>query len=53
MGTSAVGPNGVGRQWARTAAIYRRELVKVEEQISTLTRLQGTIKQRLAQIGTQ
>ena len=35
---------------ARTAAIYRKKLVKIEEQLATLGRLRGTIKERLAGI---
>lgn len=42
--------SGYGTCGARTAAIYRQKLVKLEEQIGTLTRLRGTIKQRLASI---
>ena len=41
---------GDGRCGARTAAIYRKKLVKIEEQLETLTRLRGTIKERLASI---
>jgi DNA-binding transcriptional MerR regulator len=43
--------SGDGRCGQRTAAIYRQKLVKIEEQLGTLTRLRGTIKERLAQIG--
>jgi len=39
-----------GRCGARTAAIYRKKLVKIEEQLATLTRLRDTIKERLAGI---
>jgi DNA-binding transcriptional MerR regulator len=42
--------SGDGRCGARTAAIYRKKLVKIEEQLSTLTQLRGTIKERLASI---
>ena len=34
----------------RTAAIYRTKLVKIEEQLATLTRLRGAIRERLATI---
>jgi len=36
-----------GRCGARTAAIYRRKLVKLEEQLGTLVLLRDTIKARL------
>ena len=42
---------GDARCGTRTAALYRKKLAKIEEQLATLTRLRGTIKQRLAQIG--
>ena len=35
---------------ARTAAIYRKKLVKIEEQLATLTGLRTTIKLRLGSI---
>ena len=41
---------GDERCGARTAAIYRKKLIKIEEQLQTLTRLRGTIKERLANI---
>ena len=43
--------SGDARCGARTAAIYRRKLVKIEEQLATLGRLRRTIKARLAKIG--
>ena len=36
-----------GRCNARTAAIYRKKLVQIEEQLGTLGRLRDTIKDRL------
>ena len=35
---------------ARTAAVYRKKLEKIEEQLETLTRLRGTILERLSSI---
>jgi hypothetical protein len=39
-----------GRCGARTAAIYRKKLVRIEEQLSTLGRLRERILERLADI---
>src|SRR5690349_11096655 len=39
-----------GRCGARTAAIYRKKLVKIEEQLATLGGLRGRILERLAEI---
>ena len=44
---------GDERCGARTAALYRKKLAKIEEQLDTLTRLRGTIKERLATIGRE
>ena len=41
---------GDERCGARTAAVYRKKLAKIEEQLETLTRLRGTIRSRLAAI---
>ena len=40
--------SGDARCGARTAALYRRKLVKIEEQLATLTRLRTRIQERLA-----
>ncbi len=42
--------SGCGDGWceARTAAIYREKLVKIEEQLATLGRFRMTIRERLA-----
>ncbi len=42
--------SGDDRCGARTAAVYRKKLEKIEEQLETLTRLRSTIKERLAGI---
>ena len=42
---------GDERCGARTAAVYRKKLEKIEEQLETLTRLRGTIRERLAHLG--
>lgn len=39
---------GDERCGARTAALYRKKLAKIEEQLVTLTRLRSTIRERLA-----
>jgi len=41
---------GDERCGARTAAIYRRKLLKIEEQLATLSRLRLTIRSRLEEL---
>ncbi len=42
--------SGDGRCGVRTAEIYRRKLVKIEEQLVTLTRLRSAIQERLTSL---
>src|ERR1041384_3068692 len=39
--------SGDARCGARTAALYRRKLVKIEEQLATLTRLRTRIQEQI------
>lgn len=41
--------SGDARCGARTAALYRKKLVKIEEQLGTLTRLRSRIQDRVAE----